>query len=91
MQRMNQCDWDELHEQWSNAVLDQELNPPKEPKATGKNIKYQYLKKTTPKAKFYCINQNDYGFWVPRSAIIQDVNGHVEVANWCKLKYITFI
>ncbi len=44
-----------------------------------------------PKSTLYMSNESafgNYGFWVPKSAILSINDNLVEVADWCKIKTI---
>lgn len=92
---MSLKDWEKLTEEWLSLYQGIDLPPttPGEPKARD----YLYLSKVgrgTPKAAFFLTkreNGQEYGFWCPRKAILQDDNkGCVKVAKWCKIKIIPY-
>ncbi len=96
MSNLNQCDWDELNEQWSKAVVDQLVNTKHKPinplNKNARGFDYLYIEYATNRATFYVINEDDgkLGFWVPNSAIVLDTGSIVSVANWCQLTDIIF-
>jgi hypothetical protein len=67
-----------------------------EPIASGKDSKvYSFIRKvrSTAKATFFLTEDGiagDFGFWCPKSAILQTKKNEVEIAKWCKLKIIQY-
>lgn len=56
---------------------------------------YSYLREVgngTPKARFFLIKDGlvKYGFWCPRSVVVDQTDDTVEIKNWCQLKVIEY-
>ena len=60
----------------------------------GDVYEFLYVARTTRKAMFFITNSGiagEFGFWCPRSAIIEETQDHVTVAKWVDIKNIQFI
>lgn len=101
---MTQLDWDKCLEEWresfgSTAQTKESPAPQqsREPIASGKDSKvYSYIRKvrSTAKATFFLTEDGiagDFGFWCPKAAILQTKKNEVEIAKWCKLKFIEYV
>ncbi len=96
--QMNDQDWDNVLSEWKESLA--YLGEPKptinsEPIDTYE-VDYLFKKgKGTPKALFF-VTRHDmtgtFGFWCPRSAIIEDDESEkvLILANWCKLTEIEY-
>ena len=102
---MNERDWRNWQSEWDD--VDDVRPDIEEPVKSGipelkvvhsdtDSNTYAYLKtegKGTAKAEFYLISDGDkrYGFWCPRSAILNIKSNGVQIASWCKLTVIEYI
>ncbi len=100
---MSQQDWDNYLAEWResfNSTTQPKEPTPKqsrEPIASGKDSKvYSYIRKvrSTAKATFFLTEDGiagNFGFWCPKAAILQTKKNEVEIAKWCKLKFIEYV
>lgn len=100
---MSQQDWDNYLAEWRESLgCTTQSEPPapqqsREPIAFGKDSKvYSFIRKvrSTAKATFFLTEDGiagDFGFWCPKSAILSTKKNEVEIAKWCKLKFIEYV
>lgn len=100
---MTQQDWDKCLEEWRESLgCTTQSEPPapqqsREPIKSGKDSKvYSFIRKvrSTAKATFFLTEDGiagDFGFWCPKSAILSTKKNEVEIAKWCKLKFIEYV
>lgn len=100
---MTQQDWDNYLVEWYESFdSTTKVEPPapqqsREPIKSGKDSKvYSFIRKvrSTAKATFFLTEQGiggDFGFWCPKSAILSTQKNEVEIAKWCKLKFIEYV
>ena len=101
---MTKQDWDNYLAEWRESFNStaQTKEPPapqqsREPIKSGKDSKvYSFIRKvrSTAKATFFLTEggiAGDFGFWCPKSAILSTKKNQVEIAKWCKLKFIEYV
>lgn len=97
---MSEEDWEQALKEWAESIdcigtIEQPVPPTKQPEESGRWIKViRPLGRGTEKAKFFLTEdglQGKFGFWVPRTAILQEEFDKLYIADWCKIKTIEYI